>query len=315
MFGLILGIAVLIAAIITWNVLRKSARYDGTMDVGRRRKTAKGILAGGIVLCVVLAGLGSVVSVPTGHTGVLTTFGKVENNVLEAGIHFKLPWQQVVRMDNRVQKATVNLSCFSSDIQEVECVYTLNYQINKSNAQEIYRRVGVQYYDTVITPNVAESVKTVTARYTAEELIGSRDSLAAAVEALLSEQLEKYNIEVVSTAIEDMDFTDAFTNAVEQKQVAAQNKLKAETEQAQKTMEKQAEAERNIIEANAAAEVAKVQADAEEYAGRKEAAKNEALAKSLSRELIDYLYVLGWDGKLPETYVGSDNVSTIVGMK
>ena len=56
------------------------------------------------------------VSIPAGHTGVVTTFGSVENYTLEAGMHFKLPWQEVIKMDNRVQKSTQDMSCFSSDI-------------------------------------------------------------------------------------------------------------------------------------------------------------------------------------------------------
>lgn len=272
----------------------------------------------GITICILSIVLASTVSVPTGHTGVVTTFGRVENYTLDAGFHMKAPWHSIVSMDNRVQKATIELACFSSDIQEVNCQYTVNYQISKTNAQDIYRTVGSAYFDTVITPNVQESVKTIMAHYTAENLIGQRDKLAAEIEELLGTQLIKYNIEVVSTAIEDMDFTDAFTNAVEEKQVAAQNKLKATIEQEQKTIEAQQQAERQKIEAEAAAEVAKIQAaadlevqkinaDAAEYTGRKEAAKNEAIANSLTPELIDYIRVTQWDGKLPTTVLGNDS--------
>lgn len=278
-----------------------------------------------IVLAIAIIFVSCIASIPTGHTGVLTTFGRVEDNTLDAGFHMKAPWQKVVKMDNRVQKASIDLSCFSSDIQEVSCRYTLNYQISKTNAQDIYRTIGKDYFDTVITPNVAESVKTIMAHYTAENLVGNRDSLAAEIESILAEQLMRYNIEVVSTAIEDLDFTSAFTNAVEAKQVAVQNKLKATTEEEQKTMEAQKAAERAIIEANAAAEVAKVQAQADfevqkinadtsEYVGQKESAKNTAIANSLTPELIQYYYILQWNGILPETYLGSDNVNSIVGL-
>lgn len=111
--------------------------------------------------------------------------------------------------------------------------------------------MGTAYYDTVVVPNIAEAVKVVTAQYTAEQLVGSRAELAEAIDAVLSENLARYNIQVVSTAIEDMDFTDAFTNAVEAKQVAAQNKLQAEIEQAQKVMEQKAAAEMAVIQAEA----------------------------------------------------------------
>ena len=101
------------------------------------------------------------------------------------------------------------------------------------------------------------------AQYTAENLVGARDELAGKIEANLSADLERYNIELVSSAVEDMDFTDEFTNAVEAKQVAQQNKLRAQTEQEQKTMEAREAAARAKIDADAAAEVAKIAAQAD----------------------------------------------------
>ncbi|MBR5981755.1 MAG: prohibitin family protein [Firmicutes bacterium] len=287
------------------------------------RKAHLPVILGIVAAVVVLAGA-CFTSVPTGHTGVVTTFGKVENYTLDAGIHGKLPWQEVVLLDNRVQKARVELNCFSSDIQEVKVIYTVNYQISKENAMTIYSNIGTLYYDTVITPNVSESVKVMTARYTAENLVASRDDLSEKIEELLSTQLSRYNIVVVGTSIEDMDFTDAFTNAVEAKQVAAQNKLQAEIEQQQKIMEQKSSAERAVIDANAAAEVAriqaeadlavtKIQADAAEYAGQKEAAKNKAIAESITPELVRYYYIQQWDGKLPETMLG-DSANVLIGL-
>lgn len=262
-------------------------------------------------------------SVPTGHTGILTTFGKVENVTLEAGVHAKLPWQEVVVMDNRNQKGSLTMSCFSSDIQEVNVAYSINYQIEKANAQTIYRTIGEDYYNTVMVPRIQEAVKSVVAQYTADELVESRNELSTKILGMLTEDLSNYNIEVLSTAVENIDFTDAFTAAVEAKQVAAQNKLQAEIKQAQEIMEESAAAERKVIEANAAAEVAKIQAeadlevtkiqaDAAEYAGLKEAAKNEAISKALTDKLLQYYLIEAWNGKLPETFVGSDGALSIL---
>lgn len=278
----------------------------------------------GLVIGIALIVSSCIASVATGNTGVVTTFGRVEDYTLDAGVHGKAPWNKVIEMDNRVQKATTEFLCFSADIQEVSVKYTINYQISKTNAQDIYKTIGANYYETVITPNITESFKTVSARYTAEELIANRDKLASEIEEVLRENLVKYNIEIVSTAIEDLDFSDAFTDAVEAKQVAAQNKLKAQTEEEQKTMEAEQAAKRTKIEAEAAAEVAKIQAqadlevqkinaDAMEYKGQKEAAMNDAIAKSLSEELIRYYLIEQWDGKLPEQYVGSEGALAIVG--
>lgn len=271
MVGFIFGIIALIAGVIIGIVIAgESKGYSALTVIG-------GVLLGGL-----LTFFGCISSVGTGNTGVVTTFGRVEDYTLESGFHLTAPWHSVVEMDNRVQKSTVNMSCFSSDIQEVTMSYTINYQIDKANAQEIYRTIGVDYYTTIIEPNIFEAVKVATAKYTAEQLVQTRSALAADIEGILSESLGKYNIKVASTAIEDMDFTDAFTNAVEAKQVAEQKKKQAEIEQAQALA--QAENDKKIAETNAKAnaevakiqaeadmEVAKIGADSAEYQGKKEA--------------------------------------------
>lgn len=266
---------------------------------------------------VLLAG-SMIVTVPTGHTGILTTFGKVENTTLEAGLHFKLPFQSVVVMDNRTQKSTLNLNCFSSDIQEVSVTYSINYQIDKSNAQTIYKKIGTNYYEVTMVPRIQEAVKSVISKYTAESLIEKRDTLSREITDILENELTVYNIEVVNTALEDLDFSDAFTQAVEDKQVAQQAFLKAQTEQEQKTMEQEATAKRQRITAEAEADVAKIQAEADaevikiqaeaaEYAGQKDAAINKALADTLTDLLVEYYNIKQWDGKLPEYFVsGTD---------
>lgn len=242
--------------------------------------------------------------VPTGHTGVVTLFGKVEDYTLDSGVHFKNPFARVIKMDNRIQKESVELSCFSSDIQEVEVVFTLNYQISKEYAMNIYKTIGKNYFDTAVSPIITESVKTVAARYTAEDLINKRNELAMAIETDMKEKLLVFNIELVSTSIEDMDFTDAFTDAVEAKQVAAQNKLRAETEAAQR-----------VVEAEAEAQIRRVTAEAEAYEilqrAEAEAQANQKLAESITDRLIEYRYYEVWDGKLPQMVMGESTTPMV----
>lgn len=148
--------------------------------------------------------------------------------------------------------------------------------------------------------------------------IAKREKLSEAIAENTRTDLANYGITIVSFAVEDIDFTDAFTNAVEAKQVAAQNKLTAETEQAQKTMEEeaaakraviaaQADADKAIIAANADLEVVKVQAEAALYAGEKEAEMNKRISESLTGSLVDYYWIKQWDGKLPTTVLGQDS--------
>lgn len=297
MFWLVIAALILIVGLTLGLQLRASEK------AGSKRA---GVLI--IVAALLLAAAAGVVScvrtVPTGYTGLVTVFGRVEDYTLDSGIHYVAPWKQVVTMDNRIQKRTVSLPCFSSDIQEVSVSYTINYQISKSDAMILYRTVGRDYYETVISPNIAEAVKVVTARYTAEDLVGMRDELAEDIEEILAERLLKHSIEVVGTSIENMDFTDAFTNAVEEKQVAQQNKLRAQTEAERKVIEARAEAEIRKVEADAAAYEVLAKADAEAEANRK-------IGESLTQQLIDYYYAQNWDGQLPKI-VSGESGSTIV---
>lgn len=306
MFGLIFGIILLIAGIIL-----------GVVAFGEDYKGAGiGCILGGVFLCILCVVLACVTSVPTGNTGIVTTFGRVENYVLDAGISMKAPWQKVIKMDNRIQKESVDLACFSSDIQEVNISYTVNYQIDKANAMNIYKSIGTNYFNTVIQPSITEAVKEVTALYTAEDLVGNREALSNAIEEVLAARLLPYNIKVIDTSIEDMDFNDAFTNAVEAKQVAQQNKLKAETEAQQKIVEAEAAAKVKTVEAQAQADADKIKAEAEAYQievkATAEAEANKKISESITKTLNDYYYINQWDGKLPGTYVGSDDVSTII---
>lgn len=107
------------------------------------------------VVAVVMIGISCVSYVPTGYTGIVTTFGKVEDGTKDAGVVFKQPWQSIVKMDNRVQEMSMDLSAFSSDIQEVATSVAVGYRINQANAMTIYKSVGKKYEDTLITPPCA----------------------------------------------------------------------------------------------------------------------------------------------------------------
>ena len=296
-FGIILAIVGAIIAVVCG------------VNVGKKAAIAASVITA--VVVVLFMGLSCMANVPTGHTGVLTTFGKVEDNTLESGMNFKLPWQEVINMDNRVQKQTTDLMCFSSDIQEVSMKYTVNYQISSSDAMTIYKTIGIDYYTNIIVPNITESVKTAVAHYNAEALVSGRSELSKVIQEDLTTRLATYNIIVVSASIEDMDFTDAFTNAVEAKQVAEQNKLKAQTEAEQKIIEANAAAEIQKVNAEATAEAKKIAADAEAYEievkATAEAEANKQLAASITQQLIDYKYYETWNGELPGV-VGADTI-------
>ena len=196
----------------------------------------------------------------------------------------------------------------------------------KANAQNIYKNIGTDYLQKVVEPKIQEAVKGVFAKYNAENLIAMRANLSSEVEAILAASLKAYNIELTSTSLENIDFTDSFTEAVEAKQVAEQNKLKSQTESEQAIIEAnadaqkvkiaaQAQADAQIIAAQADAEVAKIGADAAEYQGQKDAAIMSNLGAQITNypDLIKYYLITGWNGTLPETML-SDSMEMFFGI-
>ena len=289
-----------------------------------RRRLWTWIPIGIILLIGIIFLANSCSSVPAGHTGILTTFGKVEDRILTEGLNWKSPFQKVIKMDNRTQKKVEEFQAFSSDIQEVNIMLAVNYSINQETAQNLYRTVGVEYYTNIVYPRLLESTKSVFSSYTAEQLIGNRENLSNEIKDLVIPDVARYGIIISDISVQDIDFTDAFTNAVEAKQVAAQDKLTAETKQAQLTMEAEQEAQRQVIKAQADAEqakiaaqadleVTKIQADAAEYAGQKEAARINAIAQVLTPDVLKYYNILQWDGKLPVYMLGKDT-SILMGL-
>ena len=247
--------------------------------------------------------------IPTGNTAIITTFGKVEDYTLEAGFHFKSPFQKIILMDNREQKKEFATQAFSSDIQQVDITGSINYAINKSTAMTLFKEVGTDYFTKLINPRMMENTKAVFSKYTAENLVSAREELSTKIRDIMSQEMNRYGITIISVSIENVDFTDAFTDAVEAKQVAAQKKLQAEIEQEQKTMETEQQAQRQKIEAEAEAEVKKIAAEAEAYAittkAEAEAQANQKIAESLTQELIDFTQVQQWNGELPQYVSGS----------
>jgi regulator of protease activity HflC (stomatin/prohibitin superfamily) len=274
------------------------------------------VVVAALLIDIVEPSYGFFGKVPTGHVGILTHFGKVQDANVGEGLCFKNWFDKITNMSLQTQKLEMTISAFSKDLQEVTVKLAVNYNIDRETASTLFQTVGVKYEDILIRPSAEEDTKIVFAEYGAEGLIINREELPKSVKALLTESMSPHGIKVSKVAIEDIDFKDAFTDAVERKQVATQDKLTEQIEQDRKTIETQEQAKRDLIVANTEAEkakiaaeadleVTKIQADAAEYAGQKEAAKNKAISEWLTTELIDYYRILQWDGKMPIVYGGN----------
>lgn len=221
-------------------------------------------------------------TVNTGEIGIKTTFGKIENNILYPGLHIKFPFQKINVFDTREIKKVIETMVFSKDIQEVKVNIAVKYKIKLDKAITIYNDQGIEYYEKTIEPAVLGSLKSSINSYDAENIIANREKLTQAIFNYLHNVLDKNNIILLEITLQDIDFSDAFTNAVEAKQVATQEKLKAEQE-----------AEKKKIDADGNAYVKIKEAEAEAKA-------NEMKQKSISDNLIRYEAIQKWNGQLPQ---------------
>ncbi len=247
-----------------------------------------------IALAAIVLVASSIVIVPAGSTGVVVTLGKVSDSPLSEGFHLKLPFVQTVEIiSNKIQKQEADAPAVSKDLQAIESTIAVNFRIASNSSPYIYKNIGRDYQNIVLLPAVQESMKSVTAMYTAEDLITQRAQVSTEVKASLEEKMKDYGIIIEKFNIVNFDFSEEFNNAIEAKQVAEQNLIKTQTEQQQAIVIAEAEAKKQVIAAEAEAEaiLKKAQAQAE---------ANETIAQSLTEGLTDYLTVDKWNGELPQ---------------
>lgn len=196
------------------------------------------------------------VQVGAGERGIVQNFGAVQDVVLSEGIHFKIPiMQTVAMMDVKIQKEVTDAAASSSDLQDVDLSVALNYHIIPNKANLVYQTIGVDFKERIIDPAIQEVMKAVSARYTAEELITKRPAVSQEIQAALTQRLLESNISVDAFSIISFSFSQTFTDAIEAKQTAEQNALKAKRDLDRIKVE----AEQTIAAATAEAEALRLQ--------------------------------------------------------
>ncbi len=279
-------------------------RYD-VPNVPDNVKRLTGTLI--ILLIIAIAGITIVstatVRVPSGYRGVLLTWGKVENTVLQEGLSFKVPFSQtVVLMNVQIQKAESTESTATKDLQEVSTTVAVNYRVNPEMANEVYKDLRQDYIDRVITPNIEESLKATTALFRAEELVTKRAEVKQTFDTILAERLSIFNIQVVSVSLTDFQFSPSFAAAIDAKVTAEQQALVSKNE-----LEKiRYEAQQQIIQAEAAknATIRRAEGDAlaQIIAANSTAKSIQIITSQMTDEYAQYLWLTQWDGKLPAVY-------------
>ncbi len=247
----------------------------GLRRQGKRDEGTAWILASALAVIVVVGGWGawrSFHSVQAGHVLVVRQFGEI---VGQRGDGFQTiaPWQtaedvstqvesQRFQMDDRggatAEDAIRSGPAISEETQPVYAVVTLNYRVSDAAVQQLYTEVGSTFFDKVVAPRVFQVFKNETVKFKSVAVAPNREQIRGGVQAELDRQLAGFSIDVVDFLINDLDFPEEFTAAIERKQVATQDALAAR----QKVEQSKAEAQQEIERARGQAQAQRLRANA-----------------------------------------------------
>lgn len=256
------------------------------IDLNEKTNVKKIVLFNVLGLFILITILSSFTTINSGEVGLRVRFGKIIDSNLTEGLNFKIPYiERIVKVNIKVQKVEVNTTSASKDLQDIKTTLAVNYRVENKSATNLYKTVGNSYEQTILTPAIEESIKSIISKYTAEQTITLRPEVSSECMKELQEKVEKYGIVIDNFNIINLEFSEEYSKAIEEKQVAEQKLATAKLE-----------SEAKIVEAEATQK------------------SNELLKQTLTDELIMKEFIDKWDGKLPETYAG-DNIMGLFNLK
>lgn len=289
---------------------------DDYEDYLQRKKIMKTIIGGGIAIVLGLVALtvvgGSWYTVDQGERGVMLRNGAM-TGVAEPGLGFKMPIvDRVVDIDVRSQaKIYENILAYSRDQQTAGLTVSVNYRVPADQVAVVYENYGSveRLAGRLLDRQVMDQTKNIFGKFNAVTAIQDRTRLVAEVQMAIQESVIGPII-IESVQIENIDFSDAYENSIEQRMLAEVEVQKvrqnAEREKVQaeiKVIQAQADAEARVAQATAEAEAIMLTGNAEA-----EAIKARGDALNENPNLIGLVQAERWDGKLPTTMLPNSTV-------
>ncbi|NJM58152.1 MAG: prohibitin family protein [Synechococcales cyanobacterium RU_4_20] len=241
-------------------------------------------LASGLAITT-LAWQASTSTVEAGSRGVVMQFGKVKPQVLDEGLHWKMPLiTRIYPMNVRVQKTDVDISVGTRDLQSLQVQFSLNWHVVPEKANQVYQQIGShpQIVEIILKPAIEEVVKASTPKRTLEETLKDRSMLKDEIEQAIRDRLAPYHLVVDDASLVNVGFSPEFTQSIEAKQIAEQEAQKA------KYLTQKAEQE-------AKAEITRAKGQAE---------AQRLLQQSLTPELLQKQAIDKWNGQFPQVMTG-----------
>ena len=243
-------------------------------------------VAGGIFLLLLAFIFRPFTIVNAGERGVVMKFGKVQERVLDEGLHPMIPIvTSIKKLSVRVHQNSFKSDAASKDLQKITTELAINWHIDPTRVNKVFQQVGdrQQIIIGIITPAVSEVLKAATAKKTAEEIITKRTELKEEMDKHLKTRLLAYGVIVDDVSLVNFSFSPEFSKAIESKQIAEQEAKQAEFIAKKATQEAQADINR-----------AKGQAEAQKLQ-----------RQTLTAELLQKQAIEKWDGRFPMVMGGN----------
>lgn len=293
--GIIVGILIAVFAVVAFAVAVYS--FDNA-------KEGVGAIATLVAIALVITFIivpFSFRTVSSGEIAVVKHLGKIEG-VKTAGTHYA-SWitNSYITYDTKVQNLEAETAAYSSDAQTMDIQMTIQYQILGDKVVDIATQYGkLDVLQSRIESIALEQTKSVLSSHKAMDIIANRATISPAVETAIKDAVgDEYYVNIVAVVITNIDFSDAFELAVEEKMIAEQAKLKADYENETKIAKAEADAAAKLKEAQAEIDIAIAEAEALKIAAEAEAEANKIIDASITDKIIEKLLADTWDGKLP----------------
>ena len=314
--GIILGIILGIGVVFSFGYALVSVYYDDSDgESAARSSIISGIIGVRLLIACIIVPF-SIHKVDTGEVAVVKQLGKAKE-VKTAGTYWDF-WMinKYTKYDAKVQNVDITTMAYSSDAQTMDVQMTLQYNIVADHAIDIATQYGsLEALQGRIQSIAIEKAKSVLSASKAMDIIANRASISPAVEEAVKNAIgDEYFVNVTTVVLTNIDFSDAFELAVEEKMIAEQAKLKADYENATKVAQAQAEieiaqakADAELKKAQAQIEIEKANAEALKIQAEAEAEANRIISESITPELLDKILAEAWNGELP-TVTGDSEI-------
>ncbi len=294
---IIVGLVIL-AVSISWAAMADEGKYVGII---------------GALLGIILFICGSSITIiPSGYVGIKTSYGQISGEVLSSGQYFSIPFIYHVDKINCKQQekdfGELRIWSETSERTEIYCEHVVvDYQINSEYAVWIWQNIEEWDNNLLKQTSIESGIKTATKQFNDTDVTNRVKIEKVAKEAIQKSLNEKYGnqvLNIVSVNIGNMNFTDAYNEAIEKKNQAKLEAEKADYENQKKIKDAEAVSQEKKIKAQGDAEATLIKAEAEAEANKK-------ISESLTKELIQKRMIDKWDGKLP---IVSGDSSPIINM-